>query len=199
MFTIESAGVKDQKDLYDVCLKTGNSGNDATGLHVSEEMLGDVYVGPYLEFASETSFALKDDMGIGIGYALSVLDTNLFEAITRERWWPDIQEKYGQYQERRSECWLIEEIYNPSPSPQHLLARYPSHGHIDLLAHAQGKGFGRLMMSKMESCLAELGSKGFHLRVSAQNARALAFYKALGYSIIDEEPSVITVGKRFHQ
>lgn len=189
----------DRDDLYNVCLMTGDSGNDATGIHFNEEMLGDVYVGPYLKFADQTSFTLIDENGVGIGYGLSVLDTILFEESTSEKWWPIIQEKYEQYRFRRKECWLIEEIFNPSPSPRQLLQDYPSHGHIDLLSHAQGQGFGRAMMMQMESRLSELGSKGFHLRVSTHNFRALAFYKALGYLVLEEEPTVITVGKKLNQ
>ena len=60
----------------------------------------------------------------------------------------------------------------------------------------QGKGFGRKMMTSMELALIELGSIGFHLRVSSQNLRALKFYAALGYAVLDESPGVITVGKR---
>ena len=182
--------------LYEVCLLTGDSGMDASGLHADPKMLGDVYVGPYLKFASPTSFALIDESNLPVGYGLSVLDTESFEELCRGEWWPKIQEKYSRFQEEERECWLIHEIFNPTPSPTRLLDRYPSHGHIDLLPSMQGKGFGRKMMTSMETALTKLGSAGFHLRVSSQNLRALKFYAALGYAVIDDSPDVITVGKR---
>ena len=182
--------------LYNVCLQTGDSGSDASGLHADPNMLGDVYVGPYLRFATTTSFALINESDDPVGYGLSVIDTETFEETCREEWWPKIQNKYSQFRENQNECWLIHEVFNPTPSPIELLDRYPSHGHIDLLPSMQGKGFGRKMMTSMELSLIELGSIGFHLRVSSQNLRALKFYAALGYAVLDESPGVITVGKR---
>ena len=184
--------------LYNVCLQTGDSGSDASGLHADPNMLGDVYVGPYLQFASATSFALINESDDAVGYGLSIIDTETFEETCREKWWPEIQNKYSQFRENQNECWLIHEIFHLSPSPIELLDRYPSHGHIDLLPSMQGKGFGRKLMASMELALIELGSIGFHLRVSSQNLRALKFYAALGYAVIDESPDVITVGKRLN-
>lgn len=185
-------------ELYQVCLRTGDSGSDATGLHAHENMLGDVYVGPYVTFGSATSFSLINDDDHVVGYGLSVFDTEGLESECNRKWWPEIQSKYSLLKDRQSECWLIHEIFNPSPSPKHLLRDYPSHGHIDLLPATQGIGFGRKMMEAMERSLTELGSPGFHLRVSPHNARALKFYSALNYQVIDESPTVITVGKRLN-
>ena len=33
--------------LYDVCIRTGDSGDDATGKLAQPELLGDIFVGPY--------------------------------------------------------------------------------------------------------------------------------------------------------
>lgn len=61
MAIIRGVKLSDKAALYDVCVATGDSGNDATGHHPDHEMLGDVYVGPYLELAMDTSFALVDE------------------------------------------------------------------------------------------------------------------------------------------
>lgn len=54
------------------------------------------------------------------------------------------------------------------------------------------------MMASMEQRLKELGSKGFHLRVSALNTRGLKFYDVLGYSVLNKTESEIIVGKRLN-
>ncbi len=58
---------------------------------------------------------------------------------------------------------------------------YPSHLHIDLLARAQGRGYGRRMMEEVMDRLRQDGSPGAHLGVSMMNVRALGFYRRLGF------------------
>lgn len=199
MVIIRGVKLSDKTALYDVCVATGDSGNDATGHHPDHEMLGDVYVGPYLALAKDTSFALVDEKGIGVGYGLSTIDTLAFEKLCETNWWPAIQKKYQNFEKHKSSSFLIAEIFNPSKSPTVVLADYPAHGHIDLLPKYQGQGFGREMMATMERRLQELGSKGFHLRVSSLNTRGLKFYDALGYSILHKTDSEVIVGKRLNQ
>ena len=63
------------------------------------------------------------------------------------------------------------------------LAEYPSHMHIDLLQHAQGRGFGPIMVNRLLDALRGAGSTGIHLCMSAVNHRAYGFYKKLGFHI----------------
>lgn len=188
----------DRERLYQICLLTGDSGSDATGIHDNPEMLGDVYAGPYLELSPESCFALRDNSENCVGYGLSILDTRNFESQCREKWWPHIQAKYENLRNSQEQCWLIREIFNPTPAPKQVLKQYPSHAHIDLLPDFQGQGFGRKLMQTMEGHLRDLGSTGIHLRVSPSNVRAINFYKALGYSIIDEESTIVIVGKQLN-
>jgi hypothetical protein len=53
------------------------------------------------------------------------------------------------------------------------------------------------MMAQMEKQLQELGSVGFHLRVSSHNERGLQFYAALGYTELLRLGDEVVVGKRF--
>ena len=191
---IRAALVTDLPDLYVVALKTGNSGSDATGMFLNDEMLGEVFVGAYVVHAPRTSFALSEN-GIPKGYGLCVLDTVQFQQTCQELWWPALQDKYRKLEKAHKRDWLIDEIFSPTPSPASVLEDFPSHGHIDLLPHVQGLGWGRKMMTHMENVLRELGSPGFHLRVSAFNDRGLRFYYALGYSELLRRGDEVVVGK----
>jgi hypothetical protein len=84
---------KDRSDLYHVCLATGDSGANAVHLYNHKDMLGEIYVGPYLTFQPDLSFTLIQD-GVA-GYALAALDTTSFENTLSEKWWPMILEKYN--------------------------------------------------------------------------------------------------------
>lgn len=195
---IRPATLSDLVDLYRVAIKTGDSGSDATGMFRNDDMIGEVYVGPYVTLAAETCFALESNRS-AVGYGLSVLDTETFQNQARESWWPRLQEKYRELSSYSDEEWLIHEIFHPTPSPKEILDDYPSHGHIDLLPEFQGKGWGRQVMESMERALATLGSPGFHLRVSQHNLRGLKFYAALGYQEIMRRESEVIVGKRLNR
>jgi len=192
---IRAASVRDLPDLYFVAIRTGNSGDDATGMFRNDDMIGEVYVGPYVTLAPETSFALVENDS-PVGYGLCVLDTETFYTAAKQSWWPMLQEKYSNLAQYVDSEWLIHEIFNPSSSPLEILDEYPSHGHIDLLPHVQGLGWGRRMMATMENALRDLGSPGFHLRVSQYNERGLKFYAALGYQELLHRDSEVIVGKR---
>jgi len=196
--SIRPATLDDLADLYRVAIKTGDSGSDATGMFRNDDMIGEVYVGPYLTLASETCFALESN-GKAVGYGLCVLDTETFQSRARDLWWPKLQEKYHALSPFIESEWLIHEIFHPTPSPQEILNEYPSHGHIDLLPEFQGQGWGRKVMQSMEKALSSLDSPGFHLRVSQHNIRGLKFYAALGYQEIMSRESEVIVGKRLHR
>ena len=53
-----------------------------------------------------------------------------------------------------------------------MVARYPSHLHIDLLPRGQGQGHGRLLIESLLDLLRAGGSGGVHLGVSPTNLRA---------------------------
>ena len=196
--SIRPATLDDLTDLYRVAIKTGDSGADATGMYRNDDMIGEVYVGPYLTLTTETCFALESN-GRAVGYGLCVLDTEAFQSQTKKLWWPKLQEKYYALSPFVESEWLINEIFHPTPSPQDILGEYPSHGHIDLLPEFQGQGWGRKVMQSMEHVLASLGSPGFHLRVSQHNIRGLKFYAALGYHEIMSRESEVIVGKRLNR
>lgn len=199
---IRNATMQDLEGLYRVCLKTGDSGNDATHLYKNPYLLGEIYVGPYVKFNSESCFALIDENGEIAGYSLSTVDTINFQSTCSAEWWPQIQSKYQSPSEELRHGWsldehLLHEIFNPTPSPTEVLDLYPSHGHIDLMPHMQGKGWGKKMMAAIDDALIRADSPGMHLRVSHVNYRALGFYAKLGYPEIMRRGNEVIVGKKY--
>ena len=186
---------EDRSGLYHVCLATGDSGANALDLYNQKEMLGEIYVGPYLTFQPDLSFTLIQD-GVA-GYALAALDTSSFENILRNEWWPLILEKYNgrspeNFNEREKN--LFSYIQNPPLRSKEVISQYPSHLHIDLLEKAQGRGIGKAMMLLVLETLREQGSKGVHLGMGAQNARAFTFYTKLGFTLLDKNDAEWTMG-----
>lgn len=198
---IRLATSKDKERLYEICVLTGDSGNDATGIFHQPDLLGDIWVGPYLQFSPEHCFVAENDEKAVVGYCIATLDTEAFETIASATWWPLQQGRYTRPDIAKRENWSRDErlshlIHEPMQSPQEFLEDFPSHAHINLISNFQGKGWGRNLMTTMENSLRVAGSNGVHLILSSKNLKALAFYKALGYHVIFDRPGEIGVAKK---
>lgn len=174
----------DEPAAYRVCLLTGDAGKDASHLHDDPDLLGHVYVGAYLKLAPELAFVLEDDGGV-CGYVLGALDSRSFYARYVAEWLPPLQARIPRPTAPRAGWSSSDELrhllHEPDLFCPEPYAAYPSHLHIDLLPRAQGRGWGRRMMTTLLDRLRALGSPGVHLGMHVSNARALAFYTALGF------------------
>jgi ribosomal protein S18 acetylase RimI-like enzyme len=177
----------DLDDLYRICLLTADSGQDATSLYRDPLLPGQVFAAPYGLFEPELAFVATDAAGVG-GYILGALDSHAFERSLERDWWPQLRERYPEpppaaaEQPQTADQQMACLIHHPLHAPDELAGRYPSHLHIDLLPRLQGRGQGRLLMSRLTAELRRLGSPGVHLHVTPDNHRAAAFYLHLGFS-----------------
>lgn len=194
---IRTADVSDLDALYDVCLRTGDAGEDASKLHDNPRLLGEIYVGPYVTLTTGIGFtAVEYDRPSG--YVLGTLDTRSFEAECERAWWPELRERYSDPGTRPTapDDELIAEIYHPHAASDEVVSRFPAHLHIDLLPDIQGRGVGPLMISRLLSTLIAGGAPGVHMNVDMRNDRAISFYAHLGFSIIESTDNVVVMGIR---
>lgn len=190
---LRQARPDDRDALSAICLKTGNSGKDATATEDDPTLLGLIYAVPYQVLEPDFAFVIDGLDGVA-GYVLGTPDTKAFNARLAGRWYPELQAREPDPGANRSQWrgsdWARHRIHHPDFSLSEALAPYPSHGHIDLLAAVRGKGIGRRAIAFLERRLVEAGSPGIHFEVSPQNADALDFYAALGFAIVFEaDPS----------
>ncbi|MFL6121372.1 GNAT family N-acetyltransferase [Actinophytocola sp.] len=173
----------EERVLYDICLLTGDSGADASGLYRDPLLLGEVYVGPYLRFAPSHAWVGVDARGVA-GYVLGVPDTLAFEAECERSWWPALRARYplSRYPADSADGRIVRLIHNPSPAEPDVVERYPAHLHIDLLPRLQGQGDGRRLLTTLLAGLAAAGAPGVHLGVSTANQRAVGFYRRMGFT-----------------
>ncbi len=187
--TIRQATAADRDAVYDICLRTGDLGGDATGLYDDDDLLGDVYAGPYLLLEPELALVLTDDEGVA-GYTLGALDTRAFTRRWRDEWLPHVaprQPNPAVPPETPSDH-LRMRLYEPErrlPSDE-ILTDFPSHLHIDLLPRAQGRGLGRALITALFERLRAAGAKGVHLGVHPANERAIGFYRRCGFVELDD-------------
>lgn len=183
--------------LYEICLRTGASGRDATTMVVDRRLFGELYAAPYAVLEPAHALVLDDGAGRAIGYALGALDTRAFEARCEADWWPPLRARHavGSGGNDLDEL-LVSLLHDASRADEAVLVEHPSHLHIDLLPEAQGQGWGRRLMEQLHDLLRADGSIGVHLGVSRRNPRARGFYAHLGYQELTATPLSHTLGRR---
>lgn len=195
MLRIELAGIIDLPGAYRTCLLTADAGRDATALYGDPDLLGHVYVGPYLARGVGTQLVVVDEAGAA-GYLLSTDDTVAFEAWAESEWWPPLRRRYPRVDDGSRDTELIAQIHAPVRTPAAVAAAYPAHLHIDLEERARGLGLGRVLIERLLSDLRERGVSGVHMGVDASNDNAIGFYGHLGFREIGDEPGVRFMGQR---
>jgi GNAT superfamily N-acetyltransferase len=180
---IRAATPADREALYDVGLRCGDAGQDATRLFDDARLIGEVYVGPYLALEPDTCLTL--DLDGPVGYALGAPDTPDFAARAEREWWPPLRERYPLDVVRQPhDAALVAEIYTPPSAPPDVVTAYPAHLHIDLLPQGRGRGWGRLLIDELCARLASAGATGVHLTVASSNERAIGFYRRLEFATV---------------
>jgi len=79
--------------LYQICLLTGDNGQDATSLYHHPHLLGHLFAAPYGLFEPSLAFAAEDTNGVG-GYIAGALDTRAFQQRPESTWWPGLRARY---------------------------------------------------------------------------------------------------------
>ena len=194
-FSIRSYSSSDTSAVYEICLKTGNAGQDATDLFSDPLVLGHIYVGPYMEFEPQSVFILEDDQGI-CGYIMGVLESRTYYQWIHNEWLPKILVDYKKPTGDPYTWDETEKITNLlfQPESQRLFPDFPAHLHIDLLSRAQGRGQGKLMMDRFIDHLKFNKIPGVHLELSRNNDRAFRFYCKYGMQELDRNDVSIFMG-----
>jgi ribosomal protein S18 acetylase RimI-like enzyme len=192
---IRHATVHDLPGAYRVCLLTGDAGRDATSLARDPDLLGQIYVGPYIVGEPDLALVVADEFGIA-GYCLAASNTRAWEAWARTEWWPVLRSHHPlpPADETSFDATLIRELHDPPSTIDEVVERYPSHLHIDLLERVRGAGFGRLLVAQQIDLLRDRGSSGVHLDVAAGNQNAIDFYRHLGFVAVREHDDALLMG-----
>ncbi len=190
--------------LYEICLKTGDNGADATGFYRDPRLIGTLYVGQYARFAPEFCFVLVDDNDDVVGYTVGTPDSIAFDRTLDEHWWPEARAAYprGKYPlfdvtDGYRDPQLVESLHTWAGSRVDVCEEFPAHFHIDLLRSAQGGGNGKRLLLRLLDEFRSAGVAGVHLGVSGKNERAVGFYRRIGFEEVVREPWGYILGMKF--
>lgn len=200
MTVIRAYEDNDLEAVYSVCTRTADSGGDATGRYSSDDLMPDIFAGPYLHLEPNLAFVL-DDAGSAVGYVIGTAVTASFVRRFRSEWLPRLEGRYqtppdppGTGEEQM--LWLL---FHPEHMLRPELERYPAHLHIDLLAPYRGQGYGRRLIETFCWAVARAGAPQVQVTVPVTNERAIGFYRRTGFTDIDvpgsEGEGVIWLGR----
>ena len=172
----------DRDICYEICLRTGDLGGNATHLYSDPRILGEIYVGPYLARWPEFAFVVEDELGVA-GYIVGAPDTAEHERWLEAEWWPPLRRRYpvGSFPEGSADERCVAHIHHPPTTDPAIADEYPAHLHIDLRARTQGHGYGRQLMHRLLEATHAAGAPAIHLACSPRNTGAIAFYQRLGF------------------
>ena len=130
--------------VYDVCVRTADGGGDARGKYRSDDLMPDLFAGPYVFLEPDFAFVL-DDGCRAVGYVIGTPGTAAFARAYRARWIPRLAGRYPVPPDPPAspDDEMIALRYRPERLLWPGLAEYPAHLHIDLLPPFQGAGHGR--------------------------------------------------------
>ncbi|WP_051326442.1 GNAT family N-acetyltransferase [Aliagarivorans taiwanensis] len=174
---------------------TGKNGSDATPLFNHPGLLSDYFCSAYLYYSQTSNWVVEADAVMG--YLVCALDTRDYNAWLENDWLPALRQRYAQQLTCNSqfESFLLELIHQRPPLPT-WVDDYPAHLHIDLLPEVQGQGYGRLLINTLLESLREQAVSGVHLGVGKANPKAIMFYKAMGFELIEEDQYALLLGQR---
>ena len=181
---IRPAVADDRDALYDICLRTGDAGADATALYRDPELIGAIWAGPYLALEPDLSFVAVGDEGV-TGYVLGAADTAAFEAACEQRWWPALRVRWPEPRAADATSADGRLIGQDPPPAGHAgdrprrVPRPPAH---QPAAEWAGPRCGWAVGGDaVRRAATARGVEGVHLGVGRRNERAIGFYEHLGF------------------
>lgn len=184
-FWLRKALAGDHAALRMVCLKTGDSGKDATAIEDDPDLLGQIYAVPYQVFAPGFAYVVEGPDGV-CGYILGAPETAGFYGRLKREWFPrlagSVTDPGPDEAGWQGSDWARYAIHHPDLVYPEVLKPYPAHGHIDLLEATRGRRIGSRGMRHLMDQLKAAGASGMHLQVSPKNRGAQKFYTTLGFT-----------------
>ena len=197
--TIRRYRETDLAAVYDICVRTADAGQDARGKYRSDDLMPDLFAGPYVFLEPDVAFVL-DDGRQAVGYVVGTPGTAAFARAYRERWIPRLADRYPVPPEPpvTPDEQMLALHYRPERLLWPGLPEYPAHLHIDVLPAFQGAGYGRRLMTAFCDAVTQAGAAGVHVCVVTDNIPAIGFYHRLGFGTlaVDDPGPVVYLGRK---
>ncbi|MGV8855082.1 MAG: GNAT family N-acetyltransferase [Devosia sp.] len=185
----------DLPELYDICLTTGASGQDASAQHSDPKLIGHIYAAPYGVLQPQWAMVAEDELGVA-GYIVGTPDSNGFAALEERAWWPALRRHYAYSSMAFTDAdrQRIAVIDTPEINPTAIVTAYPAHIHMNLRSRLRGQGVGTALLQRWVAQAREVGVPGIHLGASASNSGGIAFWQRSGFEPIETIGRTVWMG-----
>jgi ribosomal protein S18 acetylase RimI-like enzyme len=193
MESIRSYEPADRAGIYAVCVQTGAAGADARGMYSSDDVMPDVWAGPYVDLQPDLAFVLDVDGSVA-GYIIATADTRAFVELYTARWLPYLAARYRAVDPpATNEQRVLHDGFDPGRMLIAEVDDFPAHLHINLLPAMQGKGWGRRLISTLVGELRSRSVPGVHLGIDPENVGAAAFYERVGFHRLPSDDALFAL------
>lgn len=180
----------DLEALYEICLLTGDAGQDASPLHNDRKVVGHIYAAPYGVLEPANVFVAEDDAGVA-GYVVGTYDTRAFNERLEREWWPALRVHYVQATDlTAADRERVAYMHRPGDNPADIVAQYPAHIHMNLLPRLRGQRVGTGLLQLWIAQARAAGVSGIHLGASPSNAGGIAFWRHSGFTPLRTQGAV---------
>jgi ribosomal protein S18 acetylase RimI-like enzyme len=176
----------DRAAVYDVCVRTADEGRSVRGRYRTDDLVPDVFAGPYLLLEPEHAYVL-DNGERAVGYVLGTANTPDYVAAYTERWLPWLRTRYQPPSgpPQTEEEHRLDAMFHPERRLRPELAPHPAHLHINLLGGYRRSGHGRELISMFLASVGAAGAASCHLGYRPANVNAGRFYARVGWRPIE--------------
>jgi GNAT superfamily N-acetyltransferase len=188
MLQLRPYSTNDLEALYAISLATAAAGRDAAHLYRDGRLMGAIYSAPYAVLAPDRVLVAADEQGVG-GFVAGAFDTEAWQDRLERCWWPELRRQYpmpdpGSRREWNIDQRRIDMIHHPERTPPQVARDFPAHVHLNLVPRLQGRGIGRRLLLEWLSLARPHGVLAVHAGVNRANARAVAFWAAMGFRTV---------------
>jgi GNAT superfamily N-acetyltransferase len=185
MLTLRPYATGDLDALYAISLATADAGRDASHLYCDKRLVGSIYAAPYATLEPDLVIVAADENGVG-GFVLGAPDTSAWEERLERDWWPKLRERYPALAPEPRDDWnpdqrRISMIHHPERAPMPVAKSFPAHLHLNLAPRLQGRGIGTRLFQAWLNLARNRGVSALHVGINRGNARALGFWRAMGF------------------
>lgn len=200
-FHIRAAALSDLDAIKRICLETSFAPDDVR----YRALIPLRWATPYVEYNPENCFvvvnaAQADNVG---GYILSALDTLSFRQYRFLHYEAQMQAALKEVlplfsNEEQEDLKALFSLTPPKLDAveKEIIEEYPAHLHIDISQTLQRRGLGSKLMDRLIAHLKEKKVPGVHLRVAADNALGIRFYRKYGFDALLEADFTLYYGMR---
>ena len=193
---IRNAVVSDLPYLYEICNLTGLHGGDASHLMADKNLLGHLFVAPYVVKCPDWSWVVVDH-GVPVGYFVSTPDTQEFYRWMEKSWVPSLRDYCGSDAQTAKSDFenMLRGMVKAEQVAPSIADLYPSHIHTNLLPDYQRQGLGSQFFSRYHARLVDSQIAGTHIGVAKDNWGAMIFYEKQGYKRLSTQDWGVYFGR----